>query len=239
MRRLVFMGAALFLLSSVAFAYDYQPTPTEDAFTDSFYFNCTEGYKYSGWTMQTDAGGHPIDGDRLWAGATVNYQAEPPTIDGTEFARAYLKFDLTNYDNIDKAYLWMYRVKDPWEYNDPDKGNVSVSMQSNDWNEHTITWENSPAFDNNVTKTSIYIDEPDGGWVSWNVSNFAKQAQGGNFTLVLSSAQPFHIFESSETSNGHSPFLGINVVPEPISCLLFGIGGLTLAASRKLKRRRS
>jgi hypothetical protein len=219
MKRLMFTLALLCLLSSAAFAYDFQLTPIEDSFVDSFYYIHAEGAE------------QPY---KLWAGATVNNSTK--VIDGSEFTRAYLKFDLTNRNDIDKAYLWLYRVNDNWTYNDPDTGNITVYRETEEWHENTLTWQNAPNFNNNVQGNSAYINQT--GWVSWNVGTFAKQAQGGTLSLVLTSPEPFHIFESKETLDGHSPFLGINVVPEPISCLLFGIGGLTLAAHRKLKRRR-
>lgn len=212
--------AGLLLVCAQAAAYDFQVVASQDAFTDSFYFNEAEGVT------------HP---DKLWAGATVNYTAVPPSIDGTEFTRTYLQFDLSNVSAIDKAYLWMYRVDDDWGYNNPDRGNVTVYRETEPWNENTITWQNAPNFANNVAGNSIFIDEPGGGWVSWNVGTFAKQAQGGNLSLVLASREPFHIFDSLATD--HKPFLGINVVPEPTACFLFVFGAAALGARRFGKRK--
>jgi hypothetical protein len=221
MKTLIFTLAVLFLFTAQAYSYDYQRVSLEDAFTDSFYLTEAEGTT------------HP---DKLWAGATVNYDAVPPSIDGSEFTRTYLKFDLTDISNIDKAYLWLYRVKDNWSYNDPDKGNISVYREIEDWNESTITWQNAPNFFNNTKGNTTYIDMPEGGWVSWNVSSFAKQTEGGNLSLVLAGSEPFHIFDSSASSD-HKPFLGINVVPEPVSMLLFGIGGAVMAFAKRKKLR--
>jgi hypothetical protein len=221
MNKVILAIIAVLLAAAPAFAQTHV-SPSEDAFTDSFYLNEAEGTT------------HP---DKLWAGATVNYEADPPVIDGTEFTRSYLKFDLSGYTNIDRAYLWLYRVDDNWSYNNPDQGNVTVYRENEDWSESTITWANAPDFANNTQGPRTYINQPDGGWVSWNVTSFAKSAQGGNLSLVLAGSEPFHIFESSESPDGHFPYLNVNVVPEPVSCLLFGIGALTLAATRRAKKK--
>jgi hypothetical protein len=150
-----------------------------------------------------------------------------------------------------------------YKYNDPDKGNITVYYETdNVWNEGTMTWNNEPTMTDpgdNTPGETVFIGPSgggnwtypnNGGWFSWNVTSFAQAALNSTdkqLTLMLAQDdtvapyEPFHIFYSSESTEYPAlrPYLGINVhaVPEPISCLLFGIGGLTLAASRARRRK--
>lgn len=216
----------LLLLCAPAFAYDFQLTASEDTFSDKCYATKNFG-----------------DSDKLWAGTTVNDATEK--VDGTYFARSYLKFDLSSFNNIENAYVWLYAVDSDWNTRFPGQGighsNITVYRESESWNETTLTWHDAPNFYNNAQGPTVVVDE--GSWYSWNVSTFAKNAQGGNLSLVFASNEsandPFSIFESSETLSGHAPFLGVNtvkVVPEPVSCALFLLGGGALAMIRRGKK---
>lgn len=241
MRIAVFLFFALFIRVVPAFCYDYELNPSGDTFVDSV---SLEGDDRSRTNYS--------DSNRLWVGQLVN----PGTgsIDANTRARSYLKFDLSSIDNVDTAFLRLYCIADDWDFNDGyAPGAITVYRELAPWNVSTITWDNAPgdldpddfsAFPhstliagNSASVPYLDSDLTDGVWVQWNVSSFAKQAEGGTLSLLLADeSNPFHIFYSSEASL-NQPKLVVNVVPEPVSCLLFGLGGLSMLGVRRIFKR--
>jgi len=152
-----------------------------------------------------------------------------------------------------------YHLGEFYKYNDPDVGNLTVYYETdNQWSEATMTWDSEPSmtnFSDNTAGATTFIGPEggwqypnNGGWVSWDVTAFAQAAKTAGdqqLTLVLanddteSPFDPFHIFYSSESTEYPAlrPYLGVNVVPEPISMLLFGVGGAVMAFAKRKKQR--
>jgi uncharacterized repeat protein (TIGR01451 family) len=122
MKRLILTVILVFLISAPAFSYDFQLSPTEDTFTDSYFTDDIMGVTHA---------------SRLWAGPVIDTKAARerladgtmtddfiPGINGEYFTHTYIKFDLSPVNNhISEAKLWLYRTADEWGYSSTGPGN--------------------------------------------------------------------------------------------------------------------
>lgn len=132
-------------------------------------------------------------------------------------------------DNAGIAFASHY-----YKYNDPDSGTIKVYYETNNgWSEATLKWKNEASGPNardNIQGETTQIGPVGGwyypdnkGWVSWDVTAFAQQAQATNekiLSLMIANDdapyQTFHIFFSSESEAGTEalrPYLGVNIAP--------------------------
>ncbi len=96
--------------------------------------------------------------------------------------RAYLKFNLTTIPTdkeIISAKLYLYCVD-----TDP-KGDTPVNIHKTEdnWNEHTITWNNAPPVDTPVASTTI-VDKKN-NFYSWDITPYAQTEHKNDKTLSI------------------------------------------------------
>lgn len=134
--------------------------------------------------------------------------------------RAYLKFTLTTIPTdkeIVSAKLYLYCVN-----TDP-KGDIPVNIHKTEdnWNEHTITWNNAPKVGTPVASTTI-VDKKN-KFYSWDITPYAQTEHNNDKTLSVvakfpmddperqdSNPQYERLFASKETPPKHKrPYLKI------------------------------
>ena len=190
--------------------------PTDDAPTYSAYPNTNQDTGYPN--------------DSLWTGKFYSIYD----------TRSYLKFDLSAIPvNLETATLWLYNSRSSW----PEAPGLSTFapavvntyLTSNAWTESAITWNNQPAL--GTASGSTTVNNPV-GWYSWDVSNIAKTAQGGFFSIAMTSDGAGHVYYGKDNICP-GPYLDVTMTPEPVSSILFITGGATLAVRRCWKRKHS
>jgi len=147
----------------------------------------------------------------------------------SSLGRSYLKFDLTQYSNIDSAILYLYNT------NLTGSVNVSAYLSGNNWDEGTVTWNNKPSLSGTPVVTSVGTFN----WYAWNVTSWADLSAGNEFSLGLTSTGS-RTFLTSESFLANKPYLCVagTMVPEPISTALFVLGGSVLLARRMRKAKK-
>jgi len=168
--------------------------------------------------------------DGLWTGKFY----------GTADTMSYIKFDLSAIPvNLGTATLYLYNAYSSYP-SAPSLSTfapavVNTYLTSNAWTESTITWNNQPAI--GTASGSTTVNTPV-GWYSWDVSNIAKTAQGGYFSIAMTSDGAGHLYYGKDNLCP-GPYLAVTMTPEPVSSILFITGGATLALKRCWKRKRS
>ncbi|MCG8429855.1 MAG: hypothetical protein MJA29_01590, partial [Candidatus Omnitrophica bacterium] len=107
-----------------------------------------------------------------------------------------------------------------------------------------VTWESKPAYAPESVVSELFL-EGEEMWREFPGLERYVQAwvEGENFGLALENhldgvnEELYMRFRSVDFSDRQfRPRLDVTVTPEPLSCVLFGVGGLVLAAARRLRR---
>ena len=134
--------------------------------------------------------------------------------------RSYIRFDIPpSSEPPVSATLRLYATGG-------DKNGVTVGVASNDWDEPTITWDNTPSSSASPTVASGPFDA--GAWVSLDVTALIPAA--GPVTLALTSSAPAPMAFASREQGGTAPSLSIEtaaaVVTAPANETAPSISGL-------------
>ena len=178
---------------------------------------------FNGYGLATDPQYATLDAE-LWTGSFYG---------GDQTTRSYLKFNLAPYSSsqIQSATLWLYKGS-----NYGGAADVASYGTLNNWTENGITWNNAPVLGAPGGTKNVGAET---GWYSWDVTSLANAAKGGEFSLALASAGIGQVYYQRETGTGNAPYLSVTAVPEPVSTVLFLIGGATLAVRRVYKSKKS
>jgi hypothetical protein len=168
--------------------------------------------------------------------------------DRSDLAETYLKFSQADLDTIaaqpiKSASLFLYQYQGT---NSP--GDVINAHKVIDpWSESAINWDTKPAYDAQIYSSLEISGETNTvGWRQWSglestLSDWVKAGSQQGFALEnnkdAKNEELYSRFYSSEFSNADlRPHLKVTAAPEPVSMLLFGIGGSLLSFVNKFKR---
>jgi len=166
--------------------------------------------------------------------------------DRSGVAQSYLKVasgDLAALSGpVASASLWIYQYQATYSPGDT----INLHVVTADWSEGALTWDNKPASGALAVSTLTL----NGGNECWREFTgleglLAAWSSGDNYGLMLENdvdgiqEELFARFYSSESGAEHRPFLSITMespvtaAPEPLSAVLFSLGGVVLARKRK------
>ena len=164
-------------------------------------------------------------------------------------AEGYLRFDQAELDAllgkpVTSASLFLYQYQGT---NSPGDA-ISLHSVTSDWNEATVSWDSKPGYAVTPLSSLAISGESDTtGWREWTglESSFASWAGANQFGLALENNQDlqdeelYARFYTSEYSNAaFRPYLKVTAAPEPVSMLLFTLGGGVLGLKRWKECRR-
>jgi len=167
-------------------------------------------------------------------------------------AEAYLKWSESDLDSltgsdIASASLCLYQYQGTYSPGDT----IDVHQVTSDWSEGSITWNSRPSFEIPAA-CFLNLDSGNNQWREWPglENTIASWVGGSNYGLVLENnkdgvaGELFTRFYSSEYSSPElRPCLKITTTtattttPEPLSIVLFGLGGGMLCLAR-LRRKK-
>ncbi|MBN2097942.1 MAG: PEP-CTERM sorting domain-containing protein [Candidatus Omnitrophica bacterium] len=151
---------------------------------------------------------------------------------GNNDTRSYLKFDIAQTSNVQSAMLWLYSgVESGWG-SSYQPAEVFVYSTPTYWDETTTTWQNQPPVGTLGGHTTVGSTA---GWYYWDVTSLVQSAGENILSFALASDGPGHVFYARETQSGFAPYLQISVIPEPVSSVLFLLGGVSLITLRRRK----
>jgi len=163
-----------------------------------------------------------------------------------------IEFDLSSIPTgspITSAILGLYR------YGGWNNSGLKVDAHQilSSWTED-VRWSTRPVFNSSPeSTTNVYGN----GWYTWDITSLAQEwinatTPNDGIALFDDGTSYFKRFVSSDnatatqpsyalppTDPSYRPYLEVNVVPEPISSILFVTGGATLAIRRYLKRKKA
>lgn len=168
--------------------------------------------------------------------------------DRSGLAEAYLRFSQAELNAlgglpITSASLGLYQYQGT---NSPGDG-IHAHRVTSAWDEAIVSWDSRPAYDAaSVSNLGLSGDANTVGWREWSglesvVSGWSSTGgtAAGNFGLALENnrdmaeGELYARFYSSEYSNAaFRPYLKVTAAPEPVSMVLFGLGGGILALRR-------
>ncbi len=156
-------------------------------------------------------------------------------------AESYLKFkdeDIARLSGrqVSSASLFMYQYAGTYSPGDT----VNAHAVSGDWTEASLTWNTKPGYVAAVSG-SLELTQDIALWREFGGLQdiVAGWQAAGNYGLVLENnldgkaEELFGRFYSSECSDiSLRPYMKVTVTPEPVSMLLFTLGGGAMAAVR-------
>jgi hypothetical protein len=163
--------------------------------------------------------------------------------DRSGLAEGYLKFNQADLDTllnkpITSASLFLYQYQGTNSPGDT----LNLHRITSDWDESTVDWNSRPGYAAEPVSALAVAGEANTiGWREWiglesTVSSWAGNA---HFGLALENNKDsqneelFSRFYSSEYSNAAlRPYLKVTAAPEPVSMLLFSLGGGVLGLKR-------
>jgi hypothetical protein len=163
--------------------------------------------------------------------------------DRSGLAEGYLRFDQAALNTllgktITSASLFLYQYQGTNSPGDT----INVHQVSSDWNEATASWDNRPGYDaRTISSLAVTGDSNTTGWREWSGLGDAVAGWAGatHFGLALENNRDaqneelYARFYASEYSNAaFRPYLKVTAAPEPVSMLLFGLGGGVLGLKR-------
>ncbi|HQQ06769.1 MAG TPA: DNRLRE domain-containing protein [Candidatus Omnitrophota bacterium] len=169
--------------------------------------------------------------------------------DRSGLAEAYIRFSQEELGAlagkpVTAASLFLYQYQGT---NSPGDS-IAVHRVGSEWNESGVSWDTRPVYDAfAVSALELSGENNTAGWREWPglecvVSGWSSTGGTGanNFGLALENnrdmaeGELYARFYSSEYSNAaFRPYLKVTAAPEPVSMLLFGIGGGILAIKRR------
>ena len=165
--------------------------------------------------------------------------------DRSGLAEAYVRFNQADLNSllgqpVTSASLFMYQYQGTNSPGDT----INLDRISSAWDESTVSWNNRPMYDAAPISTLTITGEANiVGWREWSglentVSSWAS-GSNSNFGLALENNKDsqneelFARFYASEYSDAaFRPYLKITAAPEPISMVLFSLGGGVLGLKR-------
>lgn len=168
--------------------------------------------------------------------------------DRSDLTEAYISFADTDLELLDgleigSASLFLYQYQGTYSPGDALTAHAVLEA----WDEQTITWNSRPAYDQAGVVSQVFLEGVDLWREFSGMERYVQSWQeGDNFGLVLENhadgqkEELFSRFYSSDTANTQfKPYLKVTTTPEPVSMILFGIGGGVLAVASRLKKRRT
>jgi len=150
------------------------------------------------------------------------------------FSKIYMVSDLGN--TTQKTDDYILGGKQPWFYIQFSDSVTPATVVGNSNTTATWAWDDNPSGN---TYLKFYNSTLNGAW--GNLGNWNSDARLGNWSIQITTplnANPGSGVLSG-TYVGNTQFKVSNVVPEPVSCILFLLGGGALAGVRKLRRKQS
>jgi hypothetical protein len=166
--------------------------------------------------------------------------------DRSGLAEAYLRFSdadlgLLKGLQLSSATLFMNQ----YQYNYSTGDQIQLHKVMSGWNDGEITWNTKPLYEAQ-SMSSINLTEGNNVWREWNDLEdcVTSWVNGQNYGLVLENNKDnqnnelFARFYSSESLiQDTRPYLRVTAAPEPISSLLFLVGGASFAAVRRIQKK--
>jgi hypothetical protein len=173
--------------------------------------------------------------------------------------RSLIQFPLDSVSltasEVDRAWLNVYALPALSAFESPSTSNpVTIDLRrvTQDWNEQTVTWENSPMVDDNLSATQIQSSVDT--WIRFDVTDLVNAwltDPSSNDGMELSQRDVVEIevpgerdryvaslFASSATADASlRPFLEIRPVPEPSAGVLAAIAGLGAILRRRSRQK--
>ena len=163
--------------------------------------------------------------------------------DRSGLAEGYLRFaqaDLNTLINqpVTSASLFLYQYQGTNSPGDT----INVHSITTDWDEATTSWANRPGYAANpVSSLAVSGDTNTIGWREWTGlgTTVANWKTNPHFGLALENNKDaqneelYARFYTSEYSNAaFRPYLKVTAAPEPVSMVLFSLGGGLLGLKR-------